>query len=180
VRRFAHASAAVLLAGAAAGIEGSHVPFTGAPAQALGIRGSEHPIAVFQTAWQWLEATPALGLEALILGLAAGSLVLATRGADLTIAAFVGCFLGGTLLAAPEAAAFPFVATGWITYLALTLMSRRQPEHAARRRSPGALLRSTKNTLRAAFLGSVGKPLGFPRPLPRVRAQRGQALRAGR
>jgi hypothetical protein len=144
VRRVAHGAAAVLLAGAAAGIHGSEIPFTGAPAEPLGIRESEHPIAVVQAIWHWLEATPALGLEALILGLAAGSLVLVARGVDLKIAAFVGCFLGGTLLVAPEAAAFPLVATGWITYLALTLMSRRQPGRAARTRTLGAVLRQTR------------------------------------
>jgi len=143
VRRVAHAAAAVLLAGAAAGIHGSEIPFTAAPAEPLGIRGSEHPIAVVQAIWHWLEATPALGLEAVVLGIAAGSLVLVARGADLIIAALVGCLLAGTLLVAPDAAAFPLVATGWITYLALTLMSRRQPDRAARRRTLGAFLRQT-------------------------------------
>ena len=147
VRRVAHASAAVLLAGAAAGIHGSDVPFTGARAEPLGIQGSEHPVAVVQAIWHWLEATPALGLEALILGIAAGSLVLVARGADLKIAAFVGCLLGGTLLVAPEAAAFPLVATGWITYLALTLMSRRQ----ARARGSQAQSRHLSATDRCAF-----------------------------
>jgi Protein kinase domain len=142
VRRIAHAAAAVLLAGAAAGIRGSDIPFTAAPAEPLGVQRSEHPIAVVQAIWHWLEATPALGLEAVVLGMAAGSLVLVARGADLMIATFVGCFLGGTLLVAPEVAAFPLVATGWITYLVLTLMSRRQP--AARRRTLGAVLRQTR------------------------------------
>jgi hypothetical protein len=143
VRRVAHAAAAVLLAGAAAGIHGSEIPFTAAPAEPLGIRGSEHPIAVVQAIWHWLEATPALGLEAVVLGIAAGSLVLVARGADLIIAALVGCLLAGTLLVAPDAAAFPLVATGWITYLAVTLMSRRLRERAARRRTLGAFLRQT-------------------------------------
>ena len=90
VRRVAHAAAAVLLAGAAAGIHGSEIPFTGRPAEPLGIRGSEHPIAVVQAIWHWLEATPALGLEAVVLGIAAGSLVLVARGADLIIASSRG------------------------------------------------------------------------------------------
>ncbi len=64
------------------------------PAEPLGIRGSEHPIAVVQAIWHWLEATPALGLEALILGLAAGSLVLVARGADLMIASVRGLLPG--------------------------------------------------------------------------------------
>ena len=61
----------------------------------------------------------------------------------LVIAALVGCLLAGTLLVAPDAAAFPLVATGWITYLAVTLMSRRLRERAARRRTLGAFLRQT-------------------------------------
>jgi Protein kinase domain len=161
VRRVAHAAAAVLLAGAAAGIDGSDIPFTGAPAEPLGIRGSEHPIAVLQAVWRWLQATPALGLEALILGIAAGSLVLVARCADLTIATLVGCLLAGTLLVAPEAAALPLVATGWITYLAVTLMSRRQPERSAKRRRIGTYLRQT-----GAQFGDRLKPgggLGWPR-----------------
>src|SRR6185503_4931283 len=48
VRRGLHAGAAVLLAAAAAGIHGRHVPFTGEAAAPLGIIGSEHPIAVLQ------------------------------------------------------------------------------------------------------------------------------------
>ena len=158
VRRVAHGSAAVLLAGAAAGIRGSDVPFTGAPAEPLGIRGSEHPIAVLQAVWHWLEATPALGLEAVILGLVAGLLVLVARGADLTIATCVGGFLAATLLVAPEAAAFPLVATGWITYLALTLMSRRLPERSAKRRRLGTYLRQT-----GAHFGDRLKAAGGPR-----------------
>jgi Protein kinase domain len=143
VRRVGHACAAVLLAGAAAGIRGADVPFTGRPAEELDIRGSEHPIAVLQAIWQWLEATPALGLEALILGVAAGSLALVARGADLTIASLVACLLAGTLLVAPDVPAFPLVATGWLTYLAVTVMSRRLPKRAARKRTLGALLRQS-------------------------------------
>jgi hypothetical protein len=144
VRRFAHASAAVLLAGAAAGLHGADIPFSGRPAAALGARGSEHPIAVLQAVWLWLESTPAVGIEALILGAVGGSLVLVARASDLTIATFVGCFLTAMLLVAPAVAAFPLVATGWITYLALTLMSRRQPEREPRSHGFRALLRQTR------------------------------------
>ena len=143
VRRVAHAAAAVLLAGAAAGIRGAEIPFTGRPAEELDVKDSEHPIAVFQAVWHWLQATPALGLEALILGLAAGTLVLVARGSDLTIASFAGCLLAATLLAGPAAPALPLVVTGWITYLALTVMSRRLPERAANRRTIGAFLTQT-------------------------------------
>jgi hypothetical protein len=160
VRRVAHAAAAVLLAGAAAGIRGADVPFTGGPAGALDIRGSEHPIAVLQAVWEWLVATPALSLEAVVLGLAAGSLALVARGADLTIASFAGCLLAGSLLVAPEVAAFPLVLTGWTTYAALTVRSRRLPERAARRLGFGALLGQT----RAHFVDRLkpGGGLGWP------------------
>jgi hypothetical protein len=160
VRRVAHAAAAVLVAGAAAGIRGGDVPFTGLPAAPLDIRGSEHPIAVLQAVWDWLSATPALSLEAAILGLAAGSLALIARGADLAIASFAGCLLAGTLLAAPDVAAFPLVVTGWTTYVAMTVMSRRLPERAAGRRSFGALLRQTG----AQFVDRLkpGGGLGWP------------------
>ena len=143
VRRAAQAAAAVLLAGAAAGIRGAEIPFTGRPAEELDVTGSEHPIAVFQAVWEWLQATPALGLEALILGLAAGALVLVARGTDLTIASFIGCLLAGTLLVAPDVPALPLVVTGWITYLTLTVMSRRLPERAGKRRTLGAFLTQT-------------------------------------
>ncbi|HEU5066062.1 MAG TPA: serine/threonine-protein kinase [Gaiellaceae bacterium] len=160
VRRVAHAAAAVLLAGAAAGARGAEIPFTGRPAEELDVTGSEHPIAVLQAVWQWLEATPALGLEALILGLAAGSLLLVARGTDLTIASFAGCLLAGTLLVAPDTAAVPLVATGWITYVALTLMSRRLPERAGKRRSFGALVTQT----RAQFADRLKAGGGMRRP----------------
>ena len=160
VRRVAHAAAAVLLAAAAAGIRGAEIPFTGRPAEELDVKGSEHPIAVLQAVWHWLHATPALGLEALILGLTAGSLVLVARGTDLTIASFAGCLLAGTLLVAPDTAAFPLVATGWITYVALTMISRRLPERAGKRRSFGALLTQT----RAHFADRLKAGGGMRRP----------------
>ena len=162
VRRVAHAGAAVLLAGAAAGLRGAEIPFTARPAEELDIKGSEHPIAVLQAVWAWLEATPALGLEAVILGLAAGSFVLVSRGNDLTIAGFAGCVLAGTLLVAPEVAALPLVVTGWLTYLTLTVMSRRLPERAPGRRSLGALLSHTRSSLHRAWPRVPGGTSRFP------------------
>ena len=175
VRRFSHAAAAVLLAGAAAGIRGAEIPFTGLPAEELDIAGSEHPIAVLQAVWRWLEATPALGLEALILGLAAGSLALVVRGTDLTVASFAGCLLAGTLIVAPDVAALPLVVTGWITYVALTVMSRRLPERAGKRRSLGTVLRQTH----ARFvdrLKAAGGPR-WPRASRRVSGRRSTRFR---
>jgi hypothetical protein len=167
VRRAAQAAAAVLLAGAAAGIRGAQIPFRGRPAEELDIKGSEHPIAVLQAMWHWLEATAALGLEALILGLAAGALVLVARGTDLTIASFAGCLLAGTLLAAPDVAALPLVVAGWITYLTLTVMSRRLPERADKRRTLGAFLTQTS----AHFVDRLkaGGGMRWPRSSTRFR-----------
>jgi len=169
VRRAAHAAAAVLLAAAVAGVHGSALPFGGRPAASLGIAGSEHPVAVLEAVWHWLETTPALGFEALILGAAAGSLALVSRAADLTVATFVGLLLAGTLLAAPEAPALPLVTAGWVTYLALTLLSRRQPEPAAKRHTFRAVLRQTR-----AHFGDRLKAVGGPR-WPRASTRFGHA-----
>ena len=76
VRRTAHALAAVLLAGVVAGIHGSSIPFSGQNGSRLGIAGSDHPIAVFESFWQWLLSNPALSIEALILAATAGALPL--------------------------------------------------------------------------------------------------------
>jgi hypothetical protein len=167
VRRAAHAAAAVLLAGAAAGIRGAEIPFTGRPAEELDVKGSEHPIAVFQSVWQWLQAMPALGLEALILGLAAVALVLVARGTDLTIASFAGCLLAGTLLVAPAVPALPLIITGWITYLTLTVMSRRLPERAGRRRTLGAFV--TQTSANFADRLKAGGGMRWPRSSTRFR-----------
>jgi Protein kinase domain len=160
VRRISHAAAAVLLAGAAAGIRGTELPFTGRPAEELDVAGSEHPIAVLQAVWRWLEATPVLGLEAVVLGLAAGSLAFVARRSDLAIASFAGCLLAGTLLVAPDVVALPLVVTGWLTYVALTVRSRRLPERAGKRRSFGAFLTQT----RAHFADRLKAGGGMRRP----------------
>jgi hypothetical protein len=167
VRRAAQAAAAVLLAGAAAGIRGAEIPFTGRPAAELDIAGSEHPISVLQAVWAWLTATPALGLEALILGVAAGALVPVSRGTDLTIASCAGCLLAGMLLAAPDVPALPLVVTGWVTYLMLTVMSRRLPERAGKRRTLGAFL--TQTSAHFADRLKAGGGMRWPRGSTRFR-----------
>jgi hypothetical protein len=167
VRRAAQAAAAVLLAGAAAGLRGAEIPFTGRPAAELDIAGSEHPISVLQAVWTWLTATPALGLEALILGVAAGALVLVSRGTDLTIASCAGCLLAGMLLAAPAVPALPLVFTGWVTYLMLTVMSRRLPERAGKRRTLGAFL--TQTSAHFADRLKAGGGMRWPRSSTRFR-----------
>jgi eukaryotic-like serine/threonine-protein kinase len=163
VRRALHAAAAVLLAGAVAGIRGVAVPFTGEESPPFAIAGSEHPLAVLQAVWAWLLGVPALGLEALILAVAASSLALVVRRSDLTIAMFAGALLSATLLAAPNASAVPLVLSGWAIYLALTVMSRRRPPETAQKRRFGAVLTLT----RARFADRLKAAGGPRRPRPR-------------
>jgi hypothetical protein len=162
LRRALHAGAAVLVAGAVAGIRGMPVPFTGESAPPLGIVGSEHPLAVLQGVWAWLLGVPAFGLEALILAVAAASLGLVVRGSDLTIAIFAAALLSATLVAAPTVTAAPLVLTGWATYFALTVMSRRLPWESAQRHRFGAVLKLTRTGF-ADRLKAVGGPRR-PRP----------------
>ena len=163
LRRAAHAAAAVLLAGAAAGIHGRLLPFTASGAPPLPVAGSEHPVAVLQSVWQWLLAVPPLGIEALLVAVAAVALPLVARASDLTIATFAGAFLAATMLAAPAVNALPLLVSGWAFYLALTVTSRRLPERSSKRRSFVAVATQTG----ARFLDRV-KPAGGPR-WPRAR-----------
>lgn len=169
VRRSALALASVLLAGAVAGLHGSAIPFSDTDAGALGVAGSEHPIGVLETVWQWILDNPALGAEALILAAAAGALPHVTRRADLSIATFAAGFLAATLLAAPRAGVVALVFTGWLTYLALTVQSRRLPERAVAPRRFGAFLTQTP-----ALLLDRLKAAGGPR-WPRVQGRFRQA-----
>jgi hypothetical protein len=172
VRRTAHALAAVLLAGVVAGIHGSVIPFSAASAAGLGVAGSEQPIGVFDSLWQWLLNNQALGIEAVLFGVAAGALPHVTRRADLSIAAFAAVLLTATLLGAPNAGAVPLVFTGWLTYLVLTVQSRRLPERVVERRRVGTVLRQTGALFRDRL-----KAAGGPR-WPRPRRQ--GAIQAGR
>lgn len=167
VRRTAQALAAVLLAGVAAGIHGSVIPFSGVHAAGLGITGSEHPIAVFHSLWQWVLASPALGVETLLLAAAAGALPHVTRRGDLTIAAFTAVLLAATLLAAPRAGAVPLVCTSWLTYLVLTVQSRRLPQQVAEPNRFGRVLTQTRALFRDR-LKAAGGPR-WPRAQRRFR-----------
>ena len=157
VRRASHVLAAVLVAGVAMGVHGSAIPFTGTGPASLAVAESEHPLAVLQTIWQWLLATPALGVEALLLALVAAALPFIARQGDFTIATFVAALLVGTLVAAPEAAALPLVATGWVTYLVLTLRARAVREESTERHSLGARVRQTRAHFRNRLI-AVGGP----------------------
>jgi len=157
LRRGLQTAAAVLLAGAVAGIDGAPVPFTGEQAPSLGITGSEHPLAVLQAIWAWLLGVPALGVEALILAVAASSLAHVVRGSDLTIVMFAGALLSATLLGAPNVSAAPLVLSEWAIYAALTVLSRRRPQEAAQKHRFGALLTLTRTGF-ADRLKAVGGP----------------------
>lgn len=167
VRRTALALAAVLLAGAVAGIHGSTIPFSGVRAVALDVAGSEHPIGVLNLLWQWILGNPSLGIEALILAASAGVLPYVTRRADLSIAAFAAVLLTATLLAAPHAGAVPLVFAGWLTYVALTVQSRRLPERAVEPRHFVTYLAQTRALL-LDRLKAAGGPR-WPRPQERFR-----------
>ena len=96
-------------------------------------------------------ATPALGLEAAILAIAAAALPLVARGSDLTIASFAALFLAATLLAAPAVSALPLVLCGWAVYVALTVLSRRLPE---RSRAQAHTWRTRDRHARISWIGS--------------------------
>jgi eukaryotic-like serine/threonine-protein kinase len=165
VRRTAVALAAVLLAGVVAGVHGSVIPFSGVDAATLGVAGSEHPIGVLDALWQWLLDNPALGIEALILAATAGALPHVTRRADLSIAAFAAALLAATLLAAPRTGAVPLLLTGWVTYLALNVQSRRLPERVVEQRRFGAVLAQTRALFRDRLKAAGGSR--WPRPQER-------------
>jgi len=115
--------------------------------------------------WQWILAVPALGLEALILAAASALIPLAVRGSDLTIAMFAGAVISATLVAASASSALPLVLSGWVVYIALTVMSRRRPQESAQRRRLGTLLALT----RTAFTDRLKAAGGPRRPRPRQR-----------
>jgi hypothetical protein len=168
-RRAALALAAVLLAGAVAGLHGSAIPFSRTVPRPLGVAESDHPLAVLQVLWQWLSANPELGGEALVLAAAAAALPYMARRTDLSIAAFAAALLAGTVLGAPRAAAIPLLFTGWLTYLALTLESRRHAVEAVEPRRFGPYVAQT----RAHLLDRL-KAAGGPR-WPRPHGRFGQA-----
>ena len=101
----AHALAAVLLAGVVAGIQGADIPFTGRTAA-----GWTSPGATIRSRSSGRLAmaldNPALGIEALILAVAAGALPYLTRRGDLCDRELAAAAARGTLLAAPRAGTF--------------------------------------------------------------------------
>ncbi|HEX6701264.1 MAG TPA: serine/threonine-protein kinase [Gaiellaceae bacterium] len=116
VRRFAQATAAVLVAAAVAGLRGVDLPFgAGASPHTLGLARERDPFAVAGVLWRFLEARPALPLAALALGLAAAALPYAAARGRWDVAAVGAWLIAAPLLLAPHAAAAPIVAAAWLT-----------------------------------------------------------------
>ena len=145
-RRAAYALAGVLVTG----VGGAH--------ELQGVATEESPLTVID----WLVASvsrqPELGLLGLVLATAAAVLPACLRRGELAIAAFGAGLLAGTLLAAPNASALPFVATAWITSAALVAQWRRRGGAATRIHSLDAVWRAT-----SAFFLSRLKAAGGPR-----------------
>jgi protein kinase-like protein len=162
-RRFAQAMAGTLVAGLVAGIRGVRLPFAGdPPATGLGIAAEEHPLAVADALWRALTAQPALGREALVLGIAAAALPYALRFGEAAIAAVGAAFLAGLLVAAPEANAWPLALTAWGTCAALLFQWRRRGGAATDWRK----FTTPSFAIRTQVIGRLkpGGGLGWPRP----------------
>ncbi|MBA2475965.1 MAG: hypothetical protein H0V40_08455, partial [Actinobacteria bacterium] len=75
----------------------------------------ESTLTVTGTLWRALAAQPALGLEALALGVAAALLPLALARGPWGIAAYGSACLAATLVPAPEISPVPLVLAIWAT-----------------------------------------------------------------
>jgi hypothetical protein len=111
VRRGAQAGAAVALAGVAAGVRESPLPFGAGPAPKLELAGVESP---FSAAATLLGAAPPALLAELVV-LAAVAVAIPFARDPWRIAGLGAAMLAGTLLVAPAAPAVPLVLTAWLT-----------------------------------------------------------------
>ena len=125
IRRAAHAAAAVLVAGLAAGLAGRPLPFHAGSAPALGLAGVESPAEVLGSLWSVLAGAPTLGIEALMIGAVAAALPRARRLGIWGAAGLGAAMLAGTVLAAPHAAALPLVASAWLVSAGLAARTWR-------------------------------------------------------
>jgi hypothetical protein len=125
-RRAVQAFAAVVAAGVVAGLRGSGLPFTGAPAPlGIGVAGSTGAADVAGSLVRALTAQPALLVEALVLAAIAAVLPFAQRRGRWGAAIVSAALLAATVLAAPSARALPLVAAAWLTAIAVTMRSAR-------------------------------------------------------
>ena len=124
-RRAAQVGAAVLLAALVAGIRRAPLPFDGStPPLGLGIAHSTRPSAVAHALWAQLAAHPVLGVEAVVLAVAAAVLPDVRRRGPWSAAFFGAGLLAATALTAPAAALLPLVAASWLTAAALAAERR--------------------------------------------------------
>ena len=163
-RRAMLALAAVLIAGIVAGVRGSGMPFGGEAAPALGIAGSEHPLAILDVLWTALLSARSLGLEALVLTAAAVALPFVARAGEAAVTGFGAMFISGTLLAAPGAGALPLVVTGWATCAVLVVQARRRGDEAVPAPSFGTFLAQTRALVTDRL--KPGGGLGWPQRWP--------------
>ena len=125
-RRAAQAGAAVLAAGAVAGIRGAPFPFTGSrPVLGVGVAGSSGPADVAGSLLRAAGAHPALLLEASIFAAVAALLPYALARGRWGAAGLGGAMLAATVLAAPSVSPLPLVAAAWLTAAALVVRAER-------------------------------------------------------
>jgi eukaryotic-like serine/threonine-protein kinase len=125
-RRAAHAAAAVLAAGVAAGIRGVPLPFAGGrPLLGIGVAGSSGPADVAGSLLRAAAAHPALLVEAAIFAAAAAVLPYAQARGRWGAAGLGAAMLAATVLAAPSARALPLVAAAWLTAGVLAVRADR-------------------------------------------------------
>jgi Protein kinase domain len=116
VRRFAQATATVLVAAVVAGFRHVSLPFAGsAPPRGLGITGSNRPEAVVSELWRALLDHPALLGGALVLGCATVAFPYLRHRGPWPAAAYGAAFMAATVLVAPAAAVIPLIGAAWLT-----------------------------------------------------------------
>jgi hypothetical protein len=172
-RRLTYGFAAVLVAGLAAGLRGSALPFSDSRAPALGIDAEQQPLAVADALWSALSVQPALAREALVIGIAALVLPFALRRGEIAIACFGAVFTAASLLAAPESGAWPLALAAWVTCAVLLVQWRMSGGKPAdwRRFASGWLPMRALSTVRLKAGGGPGWPQPRPRRIGSVRAR---------
>ncbi len=122
LRRAGATAGAVLLAGVVAGIRHVPLPFTsGPPPLGLGLAGSDSPSAVASELWRALAAHPALGVEALVLALAAAAIPYVRPRGPWAIAGLGAALLAAGVLPFGAVAALPLAVCVWATFAALMM-----------------------------------------------------------
>ena len=115
----------MLLAAVVAGLRHASLPFTGAPPpKGLGIAGSTDAVAVAEALVRFLQAHPALVLEAAVLAGVAVAIPYVRERGLWWIAGLGAALLACTLLPAPAVAAIPLVLAAWTTCTVLALRAR--------------------------------------------------------